>query len=576
MPLPFAYDWKHPDHAAVYAWRLERLGRIRRAIARECEEKKPFETIPTLLGYYRENPIDLIEDWGITYDPRNVEVGQPALMPFIPYPMQREWMEYALRKWRAQEPAASPKSREVGLSWCATALSAALCILHDGMAIGFGSRVEDLVDKKDSPDSLFYKVRLLVENLPAEFRAGWKRRGDAHMRVSFPTTSSVITGEGGDNIGRGGRQGIFWVDESAFMPNPDAIEASLSMTTNNRHDISSYNGTNNPFYRRCTEGKVEPFTFHWRNDPRKDDAWYAKKCEELPAHIIASEVDMNPAASVDRIVIPPAWVASAIDAHRKLGFTPTGQRRGALDVADEGVDLNAYVGTHGPVIERIEAWAGKGDDIFGTVQRAFMLADQDGADGFEYDADGLGAGVRGDARVINEDRHSRKQSMMLVTPWRGSGKVAFPLKPIPTATPRDPNDKSKARTNEDFFMNAKAQGWYDLRIRFLRTHRAVADKAPFDPDDLISLPSELPGLNKLVLELSQSTFAEDTRSGKILIDKMPNGARSPNMADAVMIRYAPKITRAPGFFDMPDPMQPAPSAPAVTVAPRQLRPRMFR
>ena len=58
-----------------------------------------------------------------------------------------------------------------------------------------------------------------------------------------------------------------------------------------------------------------------------------------------------------------------------------------------------------------------------------------------------------------------------------------------------------------------------------------------DPDAIISLASDLPYLNTLMVELAQPTYSHNG-AGKILIDKKPDGAASPNYADAVMICYA--------------------------------------
>ncbi len=553
MALPFEYDWKNPDFQKVFAWRLERLQRIRAAVAKEKEEGlADSPTLQNLFSYYADNPVDFINDWGCTLDPRNVEVGLPPLMPFLLYPKQEEWVRYAVDKWRAREPAATPKSREVGLSWCAVALSDTLCIFHEGMTIGFGSRLEDYVDKKDDPKSLFYKARMFLAHLPVEFRAGFRGDRDApHMRVSFPLSGSVITGEAGDNIGRGNRTGIYFVDESAFLARPEGIEASLSMTTNNRHDISSYNGTNNPFYRRCTDGKIKPFIFHWRDDPRKDDEWYAKKSAELPAAVVASEIDMNAGASVENIIIPSAWVKSCVDAHVKLGIRPTGARRGALDVADEGIDLNAFAGGYGVLVDFVTAWSGVGGDIFKTVEKAHQYADLQGADRYRYDADGMGAGVRGDARVVNERRILAGRKAIEVEAFRGSGEIVNPTRPIPNASPLGQKTDGKERTNEDMFANHKAQSWWSLRVAVQITHRAVTGElkpGEYDPDAIISLSSAIPELSRLCLELSQPQWAPPNSAGKLLVDKMPNGARSPNMADAVMMLRAPVAKAAASFF----------------------------
>jgi len=554
MTLPFHYDWKNPDHAGVFAWRAERLLRIRAVIKAERSEGIEANQSPTLAGmhsYYADNPVDFINDWGCTVDPRNVEVGLPPLMPFILYDKQIEWMHFALRKWREGSPAATPKSREVGVSWCAVALTSTLCLFNQGMVVGFGSRKEEYVDKKGDPKSLFWKARSFLEHLPVEFRGGFNvARHAPHMRIIFPLSGSVITGEAGNNIGRGDRTSMTIVDESAFLENPEAIEASLSMTTNNRHDISSFNGTANPFYRRCTEGKVEVFPFHWRDDPRKDDAWYKKKCDELSPVVVASEIDMNAAASVDRIIIPSEWVQSCIDAHIKLGIKPTGARRGSLDVADEGQDKNAFSTATGILIDSCQEWTGIGDDIFGTVQKSFMICDVMGVDGFSYDADGLGAGVRGDARVINEKRKLEGHRQLTVDAYRGSAGIVNPERAIPTAMPLGMKSDGKERKNEDFFANLKAQAWWTVRVAAQITHRAVIGEllpGQYDPDAILSLSSSMPDLQKLALELSQPTYSANA-AGKLLVDKQPNGARSPNRADSVVILRAPVDRPAATFF----------------------------
>jgi len=182
-----------------------------------------------------------------------------------------------------------------------------------------------------------------------------------------------MTGEAGDGIGRGDRTSFYIVDESAFLERPYLVDASLSATTNCRQDISTPNGMANSFAERRHSGKVDVFTFHWRDDPRKDDAWYKKQCEELDAVTVAQEIDINYSASVEGVLIPSAWVQAAVDAHIKLGIQPTGQRMGALDVADEGKDTNAFTSRHGFLLEDTEEWSGKGDDIFGTVQSAFSI-----------------------------------------------------------------------------------------------------------------------------------------------------------------------------------------------------------
>lgn len=532
-----SFDFQNPDYAAVYRQRFERLRRIR---------KSP-ENLPILREYYRQNPAQFITDWGITYDPRNLEKGIPAAVPFLLFPKQVDWINWVVNHWKNSESALTEKSRDMGVSWLAVSLACTLCLFNPGMAIGFGSRKEEYVDKLGAPKSLFYKARTFMQFLPAEFRGGWEQDKHApYMRVIFPESGSVITGEAGDNIGRGDRTSIYFVDEAAHLERPNLVDASLSATTNCRIDVSSVNGMGNPFaVKRHSWPAHRIFTFHWRDDPRKSEAWYTKIVDQLKdPTVVAQEIDISYTASVEGVVIPGEWVQAAIDAHIKLGIKPTGGPSGGLDVADEGKDLNAFAGRRGILLESVEAWSGKGSDIYGTVERAFDICEQQGIPAFRYDADGLGAGVRGDARAIKEARRGGPE----VSPFRGSGGVLDPTELIPQVDAEASKDPL-ARTNEDYFANAKAQAWWSLRLRFLRTYRAVVLGHPVtDPDDLISISSRLPCLSALTMELSQPTYSK-SGAGKLLINKQPEGTKSPNMADAVMIAYAPAEPVRRGFFD---------------------------
>lgn len=524
------FDWRHPDYVPVFRQRLARLERLR---------NNP-DLLPGVRAWYRDHPADFINDFGVTFDPRNADIGLPTTVPFLLFPKQREWIDWVLERWRSREPGLTEKSRDAGVSWLSVSLASTLCLFNDGVGVGFGSRKAEYVDKLGSPKSLFWKAREFIKRLPPEFRGGWSERTDSvEMLIKFPNTGSIIQGEAGDGIGRGDRQSIYFVDEAAFLERPQKVDASLSQTTNCRIDISTPNGMANSFATKRHAGKIPLFTFHWRDDPRKDDAWYAKQVDELDPVTLAQEVDLSYTASATGILIPSAWIQAAIDVDRKLGLAFRGGRRGALDVADEGVDLNAFAHGQGVRVENVQAWSGKGDDIFGTVQRSFTICDEERLEGFTYDADGLGAGVRGDARVINDARGKRS---LPVHPFRGSGAVHKPDDPIPTANPDEKRDKD-ARKNGDYFLNAKAQGWWNLRVRFQRTFRAVeaGELGKYHADDLVCINGSMPSLGKLVQELSQPTY-EQTTAGKIQVVKTPQGAKSPNYADACMIYFAPRKT----------------------------------
>jgi hypothetical protein len=536
MPLPFDFDFKNPDYAAVFQHRMDVLGRIR---------ANP-DCLPTLKEYYRNNVADFIEDWGTTYEPRNVEIGLPTLLPFILFPKQREWIEWVIARWRAREPGLTEKSRDAGISWCAIGVSCTLCLFHDGMSVGFGSRKTEYVDDISSFKALLPKGRMFMQNLPEEFRGGW--RSEIHSpfkKIMFPETGSLISGEGGDDVGRGDRTGLYFFDEAAHHPRAELVDASLSQTTNCRMDVSSVRGMNNPFAKKRWGGKISVFIIDWKDDPRKDDAWYQKQCNELDPIVVAQEIDRDYQASVAGVLIPAAWVRAAIDCKKKLGIAPSGSRGMSLDVADEGVDKNCACISHGTTVVRTVEWSGKGADIYATTERAFEIADEEGLPGFEYDADGIGASVRGDARVLNERRVAAGKRALRIVGYRGSDAVHDP-EGIVDGTIGDTGDKG--RRNEDYFANRKAQSWWAVRERFRKVYRWVEQGKACAADDIIEISSADPEYMKLVAEFSQPTFSTNG-AGKIVIDKKPKkpgmatSMPSPNRADSVVIRFAPKDTQ---------------------------------
>ena len=538
-PEMAAFDFKRPDYLPVINARIARLSHIR---------QHP-ELLPALRLYYRDNPWDFISDWGSTYAPKAND-GGPIIRPFVLFPKQVEWLKWVVDLWKNQRRGLTEKSRESGVTWLAVSLGATLCLFHEDLTIGYGANLVSLVDTLGDMDSILEKARFFIDHLPVEFTGGWSSSNKAHSKESllrFPETGSVMKGQGGDNIGRGGRASIYFVDEFAHIQRAKAVDQALSQTTDTQIDISTVRGLNNEFAIKRQSGRVPVFTFHWREDPRKDQEWYDKQVAQFDPVLVAQEIDIDYAASVEGVLIPSAWAQAAVGAAARLGIPLTGRRRGALDVADEGVDKNCFATACGIEVDGCDEWSGKGADIFDTVETAFRLSDDVGLDGFTYDADGLGAGVRGDARVINE-RRARK---LRVLPFRGSGAVWKPDSPIPTAVPAK-LERRLERTNKDYFSNAKAQAAWMLRLRFQRTYRAVqaGTVGDYDPDDLISLDPDMPELASLLQQLSQPTYAYNT-IGKMAVDKAPvvDGKKmpSPNKFDAVMQLFAPPQS---GGYDM--------------------------
>lgn len=292
---------------AVLIERGNRLARIRTGAKVEVAARWA-----ALRVYYKTHPADFINDWGVTVDPRKAEEGLPVVLPFVLWAKQREYIEWLHARWLAREDGVVEKSRDAGASYLCVGFAVWMWDFHAGAVVGFGSRKEEYVDDSSDPKSLFWKVRSFIDYLPVELRPlGYDRKRHApYMKIENPETGAMIVGEAGDNIGRGNRTSIYFKDESAFLANPLAVDAALSQTSNCKIDVSTPNGPAGPFYVKRHSGKFKVFIFDWRDDPRKNEAWYAEQKRKLDSVVLAQEVDRDYNASTTNSYISGALIAA--------------------------------------------------------------------------------------------------------------------------------------------------------------------------------------------------------------------------------------------------------------------------
>lgn len=508
-----------------------------------------------LMQYYKTRPVEWIEDWCFTYDPRR-RTGI-KMMPFLLFPRQKLFIQFLQELIAAGEGGLVEKCRDGGLTWLCACFAVWMWLFVPGTSIGFGSRKEILVDKIGDPDSIFEKIRIIIRMLPywQQPHGFTPREHMTFMKLVNPATDANIKGEAGDKIGRGGRSQVYFKDESAHYERPELIEAALGDNTNTQVDISSVNGSANVFYRRrmagevwepgkiMPKGKIWVFIFDWRDDPRKTQEWYDLRREralnEGLLHVFAQEVDRDYSGSIEGIIIKPEWVRAAIDAHVKLaewGDWFSGAHTAAQDIADGGGDRNAYASVHGVVLMHLQQWGGEAGD---AARVAMPLCIQDNIHAIYYDCIGVGAGFKTEVNTMKREGSWPKSCK--VYKWDA---CATPLDPTSPIIPGD-YDSPK---NEDHYENMKAQAYFRTAARFWKTYLAVTRGQRFPVADLVSLPSTLPLLHSLCMELAQPV-RKTSKNGKTMVDKTPEGSGSPNLSDAVNMALNP-AKPAPGFFDV--------------------------
>ncbi|WP_024873148.1 hypothetical protein [Tolumonas lignilytica] len=481
MPLPDWFDFRHPDYNRVYKLRSERLELMRNTPG----------MANGLKDYYAENPSDFINDWGMTFDPRNAEIGLPNTIPFLLFPKQAQFIDWLIARWKSREDGLVEKSRDMGLSWLCVAAAAWMWLFKPGTVVGFGSRKEEYVDKLGDPKSLFWKCRQFINLLPEEFRpVGYDEKKHApHMRIINPETGSTIIGEAGDNIGRGNRTSIYLKDESAFYDRPETIDAALSQTSNCKIDISTPNGNGNPFYKKRHSGKIPVFTFHWRDDPRKDDAWYQKQINSLDPIIVAQEIDIDYNSSRGDVWITgdlvtaaqgngPAdveavggWVVGVDAAHMGDDESVIHKRKGRLNLPQvfrRGADGQQLAGAVEEECRQIE-------DSGGWIHSIIIELDGPGVSAYDFLKKGkyaaLVLGVHTGTRLKDDRNYNLKARL-----WRTARDY---LKDYPVCLPNDSELKSQ--------LSSYRYGYRDgmLLMQSKKEYKSETGKSPDRADAFV-------------------------------------------------------------------------------------------
>ena len=501
---------------------------IKNSLIRRLELIHRLENDPELqaiaLARAAKDPVWWFNNFCWTYDPRLVLQKKPAYLPFDLFPKQEElirWLEAGLV---LNESGVVEKSRDMGWTWLAGGFAVNKWLFVPGFKTAFGSRIEDDVDKLGDPDSIFGKVRLLLDRLPYwMLPAGFKRsEHDNYMRLINPVNGNTIIGEGGNNCGRGGRSTLYFVDEGAFIDKAESVDASVSGNSDCCIWASSVNGMGNVFYRKRHQEGARVFRLHWSEDPRKNKEWAVKKKAQLASSPSKweSEYDIDYGASVEGVCIAAKWVESSRRLAKALNRQPRGPGVAGLDVG-AGRAKSVLIPKFGPVVLMPTAW--QTVDNIQTTYAALDVAQRLGVNRINYDSAGVG-------NTVTSTLVHANTGGVTVTP------VNVGLPPTETLMP-------DGRMAAEWFGNWKAQLWWAVRDAFKATHEHLLylegeeDGVPHPEDDLILLPdcSELTG------QISLPKWFKN-EAGKIVIETKKQlatrGVASPDFAEALVLCFA--------------------------------------
>lgn len=498
-----------------------------------------------------EDILHWFDNWVWTYDPRLVGKIDPktnqTMSPFIRFmlwPKQREFVLWVVERIRAGEPWLLEKSRDQGATYILSAICLWFWLFTPGFKATFGSRDADLVDSKDNPDAIFEKMRIILRRLPQWMMpAGFEpRRHDNIMQLTNPENGATITGEAGDDMGRGGRCTVYVVDEAAFVPRMHKVEAALSGTTDCVGWVSTVNpqeGMGNFFARkRFAMPPKLVWRLYWRDDPRKDDKWAEFKRSTLSDDLTwEAEYEINYTANSSGVCIPAAWVRSAQLLRGLLPDLPmpkigiTGGDVGGGKA--KSIVVHRFGGWILPPESRREA------DTTDTAIWMMRSCAAAGTTCLNFDAPGIGAGVLSTLSKADqsEDTEIREIARRLTRVAVNTG--------VPASQRVWPDD----RTSEEMFGNLKGELWWIARQWFQRSHYhylylTKQDGKAQSLTEIVTLGDDQGTMN-LVAEISLPKYFRNEK-GKIVLETKEQlakrGIKSPDFADAAVL----------SFLDAPD------------------------
>ncbi len=483
-----------------------------------------------------------------TYDPRLLgKRGDDGTMlspyvPFILWPRQRDFIHWLHEMVEGNEEWLAEKSRDVGASYLCCGYAVNRWLFRPGFKATFGSRKTDLVDKAGQPDSLFEKMRIIARRLPDWMMPeGFNWAAHSHyLRLMNPANGAIISGEGGEDMGRGGRSTMYVVDEAAFVPNAENVEKALSGNTDCVGWISSVNGMGNLFARKRHSilAERQVFRLHYSDDPRKTKEWAeAKEASMSDPTAWASEYEIDYAASLEGVCIPAKWVQAA----QRIASLEPRVLQSNLDFTlggdvGAGKAKSVVVPRRGPIVLPPRS---RGDpDTTGTAQWMLEIAVELQAELLNYDSIGVGVGVT--SALLHAEGKPKKLVVQ------------------PIAVGDGPDERrvwEDGKTSPEFLRNLKAEIWWLARLAFQRTYQHVLwlEGVPEEKGgrqhpitDLIAMPKGDRESDRLAAELSVVRYFK-TEQSKIIIESKDQlrtrGIKSPDYADAFVLTFIERKKR---------------------------------
>lgn len=250
--------------------------------------------------------------------------------------------------------------------------------------------------------------------------------------------------------------------------------------------------------------------------------------------------------SIENALILAEWFDACIDADEVLGFKPLGINYSAHDPSDIGPDAKGYAFRHGSVV--LDVQEKRTGDINEGCDWAIDLAIRHNSDAFTWDCDGMGVGLSRQIAKAFDGKHT------ILSMFKGSNKPDNP-----DAIVEAVESVMQQKTNKEAFKNKRAQKYFDLRNRVIKTYNAVEHGIYSDPDEMISIRSDIEIISQVRSELCRMPIKPNNNGLFELYTKEDMKSKfkfnSPNLADPIMMLMDTPKTGLLNYSYVPPPLK---------------------
>lgn len=204
--------------------------------------------------------------------------------PFISNQPDQPWITFDIQDHAIQEVHDSigshdlgcEKSRGMGWTWILCLVYLHRWLFYPLQTMLMASTKEDMVDKPDDPDCIFWKIDFMLAGLPRWMRPQMGSNDRTHLKIYNPENGSIISGSSTQkNLGRGGRRLSLAPDELAHVPEAEEIWNSTTRTCPNRLVGSTPNGQET--FWRIMQSDIRKIRLHWSQHPEMARGLYIAK-----------------------------------------------------------------------------------------------------------------------------------------------------------------------------------------------------------------------------------------------------------------------------------------------------------